>query len=94
MVGAPNAVSEKLLKAAAAGVTADDRARRARLGVTAPYLLDVGRLNRRKNLARLICAFSASGLADHDLVLAGAKPVFVFLAEELPAAPACSAGCT
>lgn len=72
VVVAPNAVSEKLLKAAAAGVTADDRARRARLGVTAPYLLYVGRLNRRKNLARLIRAFSASGLADHDLVLAGA----------------------
>jgi len=73
VVVAPNGVSERLLEAAARGPSSDDERRRARLGVQAPYILYLGRLNRRKNLARLVRAFSASGLDDHRLILAGAS---------------------
>ena len=39
-------------------------------GIKTPYLLHIGTIQPRKNLARLIDAYAASGL-DHQLVLAG-----------------------
>ena len=42
-------------------------------GIDRPYVLAVGRRNPRKNLARLVSAFGAAGLADFELVLAGPK---------------------
>lgn len=44
---------------------------RRELGLDRPYVAAVGRRNPRKNLARLVRAFMASGLDDVELVLAG-----------------------
>ncbi|MGH2535933.1 MAG: glycosyltransferase family 4 protein [Candidatus Promineifilaceae bacterium] len=55
----------------------------ARYGLQPPYLLYIGTLQPRKNLVRLVQAFAASGLAEHQLVLAG-KPGW--LTAELQAA--------
>lgn len=73
VVTAPNGISQDLIDAAARGASPGDVPTRERLGIRAPYLLYLGRLNRRKNLARLIRAFARSGLGDHHLVLAGAN---------------------
>ena len=36
-----------------------------------PYVLYLGRINRRKNLGTLVAAFEAAALTDHELLLAG-----------------------
>ena len=72
VVVAPNAVDDRLLREAAAGPRDADIEVRARYGVRSPYILYLGRINSRKNLARLVRAFAQSGLAEHRLVLAGA----------------------
>jgi glycosyltransferase involved in cell wall biosynthesis len=54
------------------GAPRDDAAL-ARLGVRAPYVLSVGTLEPRKDQVTLVRAFAAAGLADHTLVLAGAR---------------------
>jgi glycosyltransferase involved in cell wall biosynthesis len=72
VVVAPNGVDEGLLRAG--GRPGDPNAEQltlARLGVSRPYVLYVGRLNVRKNLAVLISAFAAARLPDCQLVLAG-----------------------
>jgi glycosyltransferase involved in cell wall biosynthesis len=72
VVVAPNGVDQGLLNAAAkAGDPAADRALLARLGVSPPYVLYLGRLNVRKNLVRLMSAFAVAGLPGFQLVLAG-----------------------
>ena len=72
VVVAPNGVDEGLLRAAAGPSDPDaERLTLARLGVSRPYVLYVGRLNVRKNLSRLISAFAAARLADFQLVLVG-----------------------
>lgn len=72
VVVAPNGVDERLLEAGSRAPSDDDRRVRERLGLSTPYVLYVGRLTARKNLARLIRAFSNAQLPDHRLVLAGA----------------------
>lgn len=72
VVVAPNGVDERLLVAASRGPSDDDRRVCERLALSTPYVLYVGRLTARKNLARLIRAFSTARLPDHRLVLAGA----------------------
>jgi glycosyltransferase involved in cell wall biosynthesis len=72
VVVAPNGVDEGLLRAATSPIDQDaERLTLARLGVSRPYVLYVGRLNVRKNLSRLISAFAAARLADFQLVLVG-----------------------
>jgi glycosyltransferase involved in cell wall biosynthesis len=72
VVLAPNGIDDELLNAAANGGDPDvERLVLARLGVSRPYVLYLGRLNVRKNLARLMSAFAAARLPDHQLVLAG-----------------------
>jgi glycosyltransferase involved in cell wall biosynthesis len=55
---------------------------RARLNLQGPFLLHLGTIQPRKNLARLVRAFGRSGLT-HSLVLAGRRG---WLAEETTAA--------
>jgi glycosyltransferase involved in cell wall biosynthesis len=50
--------------------TAQLRAAQERYGISAPYLLYLGTLQPRKNVARLVDAYRASGVS-HELVLAG-----------------------
>jgi glycosyltransferase involved in cell wall biosynthesis len=72
VIVAPNGIDEGLLDAAANVNDPDaDRAVLARLGVSRPYVLYLGRLNVRKNLSRLMTAFAAADLAGFQLVLAG-----------------------
>lgn len=62
---------DELLKPVRSGQQIGDL--RVRLGIPGPYILHVGRLQQRKNLARLIEAFAQiqDTLADLSLVLAG-----------------------
>lgn len=72
VIVAPDGVDERLLDAASRGPSDDDRRVREQLALTTPYVLYIGRLTARKNLAMLIRAFSNARLPDHRLVLAGA----------------------
>jgi glycosyltransferase involved in cell wall biosynthesis len=72
VVAVASGVDERLLVAASRGPADDDRRVRERLALSTPYVLYVGRLTTRKNLARLIRAFSTARLPDHRLVVAGA----------------------
>lgn len=72
VIVAPNGIDEGLLNAATnVGDPDAERLVLARLGVSRPYVLYLGRINVRKNLARLMSAFAAARLPDHQLVLAG-----------------------
>jgi glycosyltransferase involved in cell wall biosynthesis len=66
----PNGVDDRFFIPPAARAEAAIRARRA-LALTRPFVLFVGRVNPRKNLARLVAAMLAGGLTELDLVLAG-----------------------
>ncbi|MHB8959829.1 MAG: glycosyltransferase family 4 protein [Candidatus Limnocylindrales bacterium] len=72
VVVAPDGVDERLLDAALRGPSDNERRELERLGLSTPYVLYLGRLTARKNLARLIRAFSNARLPEHRLVLAGA----------------------
>jgi glycosyltransferase involved in cell wall biosynthesis len=72
VIVAPNGIDDGILNAASsAGDQNADPLVLARLRVSQPYVLYLGRLNIRKNLARLMSAFAAAQLSDHQLVLAG-----------------------
>jgi len=66
----PNGVDPSFFLTSDQRLVEADRARR-KYGLVRPYAVAVGRRNPRKNLARLVRAFAASGLDDLDLVLAG-----------------------
>lgn len=69
----------------------DDMAARARreLHLDRPFVLVVGRVNPRKNLARMVGAMATGGLTELDLVLAGPTegPVDVELQRAIDDAP-------
>jgi glycosyltransferase involved in cell wall biosynthesis len=72
----PNGVGGEFLDAASLGTDRVDEACR-RLGVARPYVLFVGNLEPKKNLARLITAFSqwrASRGHSHTLLIVGQRP--------------------
>jgi glycosyltransferase involved in cell wall biosynthesis len=70
---APNGVSERLLAAAADPTDPADLEHLRRLGIDGPYVLYLGRINARKNLARLVAAFEDPRLAGLQLVIAGQR---------------------
>ncbi len=77
VVVAPNGIDDSLFDTgdASADGREPDRQRaaavRTRHGIERPYVLYLGRINRRKNLVTLVQAFAEARLTEHDLLLAG-----------------------
>ncbi len=77
VVVAPNGIDDALLDAedpqsSTPGSNPPPAARvRGRYRIERPYMLYLGRINRRKNLVALVQAFDQACLAEHDLLLVG-----------------------
>lgn len=68
----PNGIDEAFFLDDSGRSSAEARVRQA-LGLGRPYIVAVGRINPRKNLARLVRAFLSARMSEHDLVLAGPR---------------------